>query len=147
MVLKINISISGDLDFIAKEIEEIQRKIAEQVPIEARRIIDESSPSGRVYRRKAITTRRTKAKERIGLRRRGKTRLISGYGFHRASAKGQPPAKDTGKLYRNIKVLRKNATEYRVVFGAPYAGYLEFNLDRPFVLPAIEAAVRKVLNQ
>jgi hypothetical protein len=147
MVLNISIRLEGDLNFIAKEIEEIQRRIAEQVPIEARRIIDESTPSGKTYRRKAITTRRTKAKERIGLQKRGKTRLISGYGFHRASAKGQAPAKDTGKLYRNIKVLRRSATEYRVVFGAPYAGYLEFNLDRPFILPAIEAAVTKVLNQ
>lgn len=146
-MLSVEIKILGKDLGLEKDVENLQERLANQIPIEARRIIDESNPSGRVYRRNAITARRTKALENLGLKRRGKTRIITGYTFHRASARGQAPAKDSGKLYQNIRVSRTGRGKFRVIFGTPYAGILEFTLDRPFVLPAIQAAVEKVFNE
>ena len=145
-MIAVNVKIIGNLDFLAKEIDALSQKFAEQIVVEARRLIDESVPRGRWYGRGAITGRRSKALERMGLQNRGKTRSVTGTRIHRASAKGQPPAKDTGRLYREIRVARYGKSTWRVVFGAPYAGYLEFNLDRPVALPAIQAAAEKVFN-
>jgi hypothetical protein len=146
--IAINIRIEGDFSFLDREIGDIVESIAKQVPIEANKLFEQPK-HGRLYRAGSLTTRRTKKLERAGLRgKRGtKTRLISGSQIHRASAKGESPAKRSGKLGRQIKALRKTAFEWRVTFGAPYAGYLEFNLDRPYVAEAVENAVRVVLNQ
>lgn len=146
-MIALDIKIKGNLDFIEKDVERFQEQLANQIVIEARRIIDESNPSGRVYRRGGITAARTARGINQGFRPRGKSRMIVGSRFHRASAKGQPPAKDTGKLYRQIKVARSGRGKFRVTFGAEYAGFVEFTLNRPFVLPAIEAAVEKVFNE
>jgi len=132
---------------IERDVEKWEQELAYRIVDEARRLMDESIPAGRVYRRGVIKGRRTKAGIAAGLRASGKTRMITGSRFHRASAKGQPPAEDTGRLYRDITVRRMASGRYRVRFGAPYAGFLEFNLDRPFVMPAIEAAVQKTFGQ
>jgi hypothetical protein len=140
------IKIIGNFD-LGGDIDKLQQSFAEQIPVEAARIIDESQPKGRIYRRGAATGQFTKRGERAGLKRRGKTRQEIASRFHRASAPGQAPASDTGRLKRDIKVQRTGRGIYRIVFGAPYAGILEFKMDRPFALPAIEAAAKKVFNQ
>lgn len=145
--ISLSINVTGDLEWIEKEVEIWEERLAYEIPIQARKIIDESTPQGRIYRRGAITGRRTAEGIRMGLKPRGKSRMVTGSRFHRASAKGQPPAKDTGHLYRDIKVVRSGRGKFRVLFGAKYAGFLEFNLDRPFVFPAIEAAAQIVFNQ
>ncbi len=145
-MFSLEIKISSDLNFLPAEIEQYSKLLSEQIPIEARRIVDGSTPSGRVYRKGAITKRATKGLLNLGLQRKGKTRVLAGSKIHRASAKGQPWAKDSGKAYRDIKVIRSGRGTYRVVFGAPYIGYLEFTLDRPVILPAIEAAAKKVFD-
>lgn len=104
--------------------------------------IDESVPRGRVYRRKAIVRVSSKQNRVKGLRmtqRSGKPAVIVGYKFHRASAKGQPPAKDTGKLRRSTKVKRMAAFRVRVFNDAEYAKYLEppAKLHRPFLANVI----------
>jgi hypothetical protein len=144
--MRVEISvIAGDLD-LEKDIEEIERQFAEQIPIEARRIVDESAPAGKVYRRGGIRARRTAAGIKAGLRAYRKTRMTVGNQIHRASAPGQPWAKDSGRAYREIKVMRTGRGKFRVVFGAPYIGYLEFNLNRPVVVPAVEAAANRIFN-
>jgi hypothetical protein len=118
--LSVNIKVIGTPEavrFIENKVDDLEMKLAEQIVIESRRLIDESTPTGRLYRRKAFGRGAVRG---LGVRASGPGRR-----FHRASAPGQPPAK----------------------FGAPYAGYLEFNLNRPFILPAIERAVDKVFNQ
>jgi hypothetical protein len=141
-MISLNISIKHDLNLPA-EIEALTEKFVNQIPIEARRIIDESTPRGRLYRRGGIRGRMLK-----GLRRAPgtKTRAIVGSRIHRAAAKGQPPAIDSGRLKREIKVARSGRGKFRVIFGAPYAGILEFQLDRPFAMPAIEAAAKAVFG-
>ena len=145
-MIAVDFKITGNVDF-SGEIDELQRRLAEQIPVEAGRIIDESIPSGRIYRRGPITGKFTRRGERAGLKRKGNTRQIIGSRFHRASAPGQAPASDTGRLKREIRVQRAGRGKYRVVFAAPYSGILEFELNRPFALPAIEAAVEKVINE
>ncbi len=144
--MRVNISfIAGDLDFL-KDVEAFEDRLSTRIVTEARRIVDESTPAGKVYRRGAITARRTAAGIRAGLRARGKTRMTTGSQFHRASAPGQPWAKDSGRAYRDIKVMKTGRGRFRVAFNAPYIGYLEFNLNRPVVIPAIEAAIQGVMN-
>lgn len=78
-----------------------------------RRIID-SKASGRLYRRKG------------------------GQGFkrsHRASARGQRPAIDSGKLLNSIQDKRRNDFSGEVFAGADYAKYLQSEkLNRPIMV-------------
>ena len=132
---------------VESDIDKWEQELAYRIPDEARRLMDESTPTGRVYRRGSIRGRRTKAGIEAGLRTSGRTRMVVGSRFHRASAPGQPPAEDTGRLYRDITVRRMASGRYRVRFGAPYIGFLEFTLNRPVVIPAIEAAVQKTFSE
>jgi hypothetical protein len=167
-MLAVHLTISGDLkalgNVIEGDIEKWQQELAYRIVDESRRIMDESTPRGRVYRRGSIKGRRTKQGIVAGLRESGKTRMIVGYRIHRASAPGQPPAEDSGKTYRDITVRRMSKGTYRVRFGGA-AGYLEFGtyarssrggsmgphrggmLARPYIIPAIEAAVRKTFAE
>lgn len=149
-MIGVKIKVVGDLRTLSgnleRDIDKLQQEIAYRIVDESRRLMDESTPSGRVYRRGSIKGRRTKQGVKAGLRRSGKTRMIVGSRFHRASAPGQPPAEDTGRLYRSINVRRMAKGNYRVRFGGA-AGYLEFgtrNMDaRPFIIPAVEIAIQK----
>jgi hypothetical protein len=117
--------------------EDFQMRFADAIVRHSRRIMDESVPSGRIYRR-----RKFKRGQRVqGVRARGPGQM-----FHRASAKGQPPAKDTGRLYNKIRAVRTGRGRVLVKFDAPYVGFLEFRMDRPFVIPAIEAAAREIFG-
>lgn len=131
-------------------VERIEEELAYRIVDEARRIIDESQPRGRVYRRGSIKGSRTKQGIAAGLRRSGKTRMIVGTRFHRASAPGQPLAEDSGQSYRDITVRRVGKGAYRVRFGG-WTGFWEFvvpkDLQRPTVIPAVEAAVEKTFGE
>lgn len=131
---------------VDREIEKLQQEFAYRLVDEARRVMDESVPRGRVYRRGAIKKRRTKEGLAMGLRASGKTRMVVGYKFHRASAPGQPIAEDTGRSYRDMKVTRTGKGRYRVRFGG-WTGYWEFQVPpamrRPTIVPAIRSAAEK----
>ncbi len=73
--------------------------------------IIKSKPSGRLYRRKG-----------------GASFLRS----HRASARGQRPAIDSGKLLNSIQDKRINEYRSEAFAGANYAGYVE-GMDRPIM--------------
>ena len=137
-MIHLKITVEADED-LTKEFADFPKELAAEIPNAARQIIDESTPSGRLYKRRIFTGRRTKALENLGLKTRGKTRIEIGRRFHRASAKGQPPAKDTGKFYRNIKA-RGNT----VLFSTPYAAHVED--IRPFLDKAIIRAIETVLK-
>mgnify|MGYP000891393801 FL=1 len=72
-----------------------------------------SKPAGRLYpRRRGANFRR----------------------FHRASARGQRPAIDTGKLLNSIEDRRLGEFKAEVFAGAEYAKYLQSErLDRPIM--------------
>ena len=59
---------------------------------------------------------------------------------YQASAPGQAPAAPTGFLRNSITVGRVNDYEYVVSIAAPYGKILEFQMNRPFAIPASEKA-------
>lgn len=93
-----------------------------------------SVPRGKIYRRGSITRTATKKNAVKGLRMTTSGKRIVGAKIHRASAKGQPPAIDTAKLYNSIAVQRVSEFRVRVAVNAEYAKFLEppARLDRPF---------------
>lgn len=137
--LNIKVSAHGVPEQIQRDIDKLEKELAYRIVDEARALMDESTPSGRLYRRGSF---RRGASRGLGARARG-----VGSRIHRASAPGQPPAEDSGRLYRDITVRRMSKGNYRVRFGAGHAGYLEVGTGRmrarPFVVPAIERAVQK----
>lgn len=58
---------------------------------------------------------------------------------HQASAPGEAPAIRTRRLVNSMEAFFPDRLTGIVSINAPYAVYLEDNLDRPFVAPAIEA--------
>ncbi|CAN5263124.1 hypothetical protein BH10PLA2_BH10PLA2_00640 [soil metagenome] len=92
---------------------------AQQVRTEAIKSIQDGQKSGRIYKRRSVV--------------------------HRASAPGQAPASDTGRLANSITAYPAQNGESMTVAGrgtALYAPLLEFGTSRiaprPFMLPALE---------
>jgi HK97 gp10 family phage protein len=106
-------------DEIAKEINKAVFLSGKKVEGDAKRSILSGQKSGRIY------TRRTVA--------------------HQASAPGEAPASDTGRLVNSINTERSGPGEAKVIAGrgiARYAALLEFGTRlmaaRPFFFPAFE---------
>lgn len=152
-MLDVQFTIKGDITVLAlaveSSIEKIQQELAYRIVDETRRLIDQSVPRGRVYRRGAIKARATKKGLAAGLKPSGKTRMVVGARFHRASAPGQPITEDSGRSYRDITVTRLKRGVYRIRFGG-WTGYWEFMAKEPLrrrtIIPAIETAVRKTFG-
>lgn len=64
--------------------------------------------------------------------------------FHRASKRGEPPAPDTRTLQRSVFVERSGPLSYAVGVAINYAKHLDGKLRRPFMLPALQSALRKI---
>lgn len=62
---------------------------------------------------------------------------------HIASAPGEAPAVDSGFLINSIQTVVKSDFEAEIVIGAEYAETLEFDMDRPFVRPAIDSVLKR----
>jgi hypothetical protein len=62
---------------------------------------------------------------------------------HQASAPGEAPAVDTGFLINSIQADVKSDTEATITIGAEYAEGLEFDMNRPFVQPAIDSVLKR----
>lgn len=62
--------------------------------------------------------------------------------FHKASAPGEPPARDTGNLMNMLKARMEDPVTALVESLAGYSGYLEEGTSkmaaRPFLKPALE---------
>lgn len=63
---------------------------------------------------------------------------------HVASAPGQYPATDTGRLVSSVRYIMESATSYRVGTSVEYGPMLEFGTSRmaarPWLLPSFERA-------
>lgn len=112
-----------------------------------------SRPAGRTYKTTAIT--RKLKRNPNNLRRRG-DRLIIGYNFHRASARGQAPAIRTGGLVNSIRAQRIAELRARVIVGKAYGAILDDpnGLNRPFFqstlrkrLPVYLARIRREMKK
>ena len=151
--MKAEIVIQADLpelmEGITRDIGDVAWQIAASVEGEAKRLIQQSTPTGRTYRRGAINKRASlgllKAGFELSKRRQGQ--IVAGYRFHRASARGQPPANDTSNLVNSLKARRTGEMSAEVDINAGYAWFLENpeGLDRPFVMPAIDFVLENVV--
>lgn len=141
-MFEIRLTVQSELD-ITPEIIGVIDQIADAVPEEFRRAVDQQTPAGRLYRRGAITGRLTKRGLASGLRQTSKTRMAIGSKFHRASAPGQFPAKDTGRLYNRIRRTGQGTLRQKVIFDAPYAGHVE--KIRPFAQRTADLVVQRFL--
>lgn len=100
--------------------------------------INAQKAAGKTYRRGRITKAASKITKAINLRHfvtaKGNERAIIGYKFHRASAKGQSPATDTGGLIGSVAGRDLAELRARVSVGKKYGAILDdpTKLNRPF---------------
>lgn len=110
-----------------------------QVVIAKYRQMFEGSRSGRLYRKGSFKRGASR-----GLRLNGRRARGAGSRIHRASAPGEPLAKDSGKTAQSYTVRRLKSGVYRLRFGGGVT-YWEFrdSQRRPTLMPAIEAAAEE----
>ncbi len=134
---------------VTRDIGDVAWQVATGIEGEAKRLIQQSIPTGRTYRRGAINKRATVSLLQMGLRlsKRRQGQIVAGYRFHRASAPGQPPANDTSNLVNSMKARRTGEMSAEMAVNAGYAGVLEDpeGLNRPFVMPAIDFVLENVV--
>jgi hypothetical protein len=120
------------------------------VQTRARMAILSGNKTGRTYRRGKVTRKRTAAYAGSGLRgyktKSGTPMVIVGATFHRASARGEAPASDTGYLANNIGAMMVGQYTGITYVSAGYAAILEGPMDRPFLGPAVEAVRKPFLD-
>lgn len=136
-------------DSVTLEIKKVVARRALEVETDAKRSVQGGGKTGKTYKRSEIK------------RGRGKNRKVVGYKFHRASAPGEAPATDTGRLVSNISTLvALDGMEAEIgVFGKivddegearNYARDLEFGTTkmaaRPFLQPALEKNKEKIVR-
>lgn len=121
---------------------------------EAKEAILAPGRTGRTYRRAKITRAASGRLKAAGFRtyttKNDKERAIVGYEFHRASARGEAPASDSGTLVNRIRGKMTGNFSGEIEFGTAYAALLEAEMDRPYINLSIERALDKampVLNQ
>lgn len=70
---------------------------------------------------------------------------------HQASAAGQYPASDTGRLASSVQVELNSANSIRVGTALKYGAYLEFGTSkmapRPWLMPSVEKAMVDVRRE
>lgn len=129
-------------------------KVASEFERDVKTNIRESVPAGKTYRRGRITkaiTRNTLNGLRTFATSAGKKRAIVGYNFHRASAPGQPPAIDTGRLINSITVQKLSPLRYRIASSVRYAEPLDMGTrriaKRPFFFSVLAKHREHYLSQ
>ncbi len=122
---RISVTVSG-----TKEVQEALRRLGEEVRDEAANVVTR-------------TALRMQRKVQESIREPGLGRVYGRRG-HRASAPGQPPASDTGRLLSSIRFGQPSPLTATVGSDLVYAKYLEYGTRhmaaRPFFGPATEEA-------
>jgi hypothetical protein len=148
--IKIGANLPKLMEGIEHEIGDLAWQIVAGVEGEAKRLMQQSTPTGRTYRRGEINKPASIVLLRMGLQfsKRRQGAVVAGFRFHRASAAGQPPAPDTTNLVNSMRAKRTGAMSAELQVNAAYAGLLEppFEgeggleglLNRPFLAPAID---------
>lgn len=111
----------------------VQRSAAE-LELEIKDGILKSTPRGRLYQRGAITRAYSKKGAKLfetKINSVGKDVLIVGSRIHRASAPGQPPAKDSGGLLNSIRARKVRSMVSKVATNKIYAPVLDFGYQFP----------------
>lgn len=113
-------------------------------------LVQKGPKSGRLYRRGSIKRAATKARRALGLRRvaGNPNRVIVGATFHRASAPGEAPASDTGRLVASLThTIAPDGLTATIgvhdVSRVKYAPALEFGTRRMAARPFVVRALRE----
>jgi len=122
-IVKLSATFRGMSNAIRPEVARVVHAYAQKIRSDAINSMRRSTPSGRLYK---IKGKRSKARD------------------HRASAPGQPPAVDTGRLWSSIGVdVRNDGLAADIGPTVFYGKYLELGTKkmapRPFMEPAMEA--------
>lgn len=116
---RLNAELSRVAERFDREATRLVNRTAQNIRNDAVRLVLRSTPTGRVYEKS--NPRRT----------------------HRASAPGEPPATDTGRLAGSIRVQESGGPQAAVEAQVDYAIHLEFGTRhmaaRPFMTPATAA--------
>lgn len=139
--MEFRITIQNEIDGDAL-IEPFMDEVAESVPVAFRSGVDSEPARGILYKRGNITARRTKRGVAAGFKAVKKTRMNVGSRFHRASAPGQFPARDSNRLYNKIRIVKKGL-DRQVIFDAPHAGFAEE--QRPFLSKTIDLVIQRFI--
>lgn len=147
--MEVSVRITGSLfdytDSLIPALARVVKKATFDVEATAKTAIKTGPKTGRVYGRVAQKGSRNA---------KGRFRKAGRYS-HQASAPGEAPASDTGFLANSIfSVFSGDKMEGEVIAGIEYAEYLEEDMNRPFLRPALEsvepgfkAAVAAVLKR
>lgn len=136
--LDIKIKDTGVAARLEKEIEALELEFAENIAEATKEVMASGTRSGRLYRKGSF-----RGNTKIGgIRARGRGNRI-----HRASAPGEPLAKETGATERSISVrrLKKGVVRIRIGGGIPF-WELRDNGKRPTVMAAVEIAAQKTFG-
>jgi hypothetical protein len=144
--MKINVSIQDNYKFDLKnknflfELKRLLFATAIEVQNEARGLVQKGSRSGRAYVKKNGS--------RIYVDKVQRPETIAGLARTVASAKGEPPKTDTGRLVNAINVdgqVKGDTSPYVIIKAGDetvnYAAKLENELNRPFMTPATKKGV------
>ena len=117
----------------ASAIAAVIRRAVPELEADIKTNIRDSRPAGRTYRRTAIVRKGNRNNSSLQLRERNGKKIV-GFNFHRASAPGQPPAIDTGRLINSIRGQIVGQLHGRLTVGAAYGVVLDDpqGLNRPF---------------
>lgn len=136
-------------EYADEQVAQFVKEVTFGIEREAKEAIQAPGRSGRTYRRAKITRAASKKLVDMGFRTydtaKGNKRAVVGYEFHRASAKGEAPASDSGTLGNRIRGRMLTNYSGEVEFGTEYAELLEFWMNRSYIQPAIERAVDKAM--
>jgi hypothetical protein len=114
---------------VDKELSDHVNITSQKIRGEAIKLIQHGTKTGRVYKRGQKGRKRSDG---------NRDRRFKQQGDHRASAKGEAPATDTGHLVSKIFSSFKGM-KAEVKSNAKYSNYLEITLERPFMIPAMES--------
>lgn len=124
-MITINTKINNNIDtLLIDKVHLLLGKAATEFETEMKNEIETGSKSGITYQRGNIS--------------------------HTASAPGQAPATDSGKLVGSIRYKKKSVSEHEVSINSEYALALEVGTSRmaarPFITPALQNAKKKLMK-
>ncbi len=136
------------LDNFKKLPDDVKKKLKQEIVLTANRIrtdavkeIQQGSKSGRAYVK--VISKKTGRPYRVYL---DNTANAPSGKVSIASAEGEAPATDTAKLVNSIKLIPREGLNAEVLADAKYSSILEEDRNRPFMQPAVDKEVPKMVS-
>lgn len=129
---------------VPKVVANLQRAVditADLMSNKAKHLIESGPKSGRIYGAERVVSFQAGKALRGGVIVTKKVSFTANKGKkgHQASAPGEAPATLTGTLVNSIMPVTEGSLKKKVAAHTKYAYILEFMMDRPFMVPAVES--------